>query len=287
MASAFMSRMEVMANNQQRMLELFMGQSSGNGSGGNPRALAAIMNTGQASRRMPTMLFEDVQLPTTPRTNGGGVLALQLGSLDPETPPWSNQSPPEAMPVQSNGIAGASDAAAIVLSGGAAMPPLQPPGLAGASGDAAIVPSGSAVASKTALADLNDMLSILGERKVEKDAVAAAAKAEAMSRKGEGKGKAKAKAEAGAKGEGKGKAKAKAKAGAKDKGKCKAEAKAGLPPKAKAGAKAGAKAKAKAGAKAGAVVLKFGCGKCRGGVTGCARCRTPGFAGLRWSVDDM
>jgi hypothetical protein len=289
MASAFMSRMEVMANNQQRMLELVMGQCSGSGSGGVPRALAAIMNNSPATRRMPNMQFEEVQPPATPRTDGVGMLALQLNSPEPESPPakWADQSSLGAMPLQFHGLAGAS--------GDAAMP-LQSHGLAGASGDAAIVLSGGAVASSSAIADLNSMLSILGERKVEKDAAKAMAK-------GGGKGKEKLEAEAGnaeakgeGKGEGKGKAKAKAKAGAKGKGKCKAKAKAAptillAPPKAKAGAKAEAKAKAKnkakAGAKAGAVVLKLGCSKCRGGVGGCAQCRNPDFAGLRWSVDDM
>jgi hypothetical protein len=114
MASAFMSRMEVMANNQQRMLELVMGQSSGSGSGGNPRALAAIMNNIPATRRMPNMQFEEIQTPTTPRTHGGGMLAL-LGSLEPESPPasWADQSSPSAMPVQFHELAGASGDAAI------------------------------------------------------------------------------------------------------------------------------------------------------------------------------
>ncbi len=309
MASAFMGRMDVMASAQQRMLEFVMQGGGGSGSGG-PRALAAIMNQGPATRRVPTMQFEGV--PTTPRPQAGGMLALQLGPFDADSPPaaWAVQSPVQglagssgdadsvpsggaAMPLQFHGLAGASGDAAIVPSGGAAMPPLQSHGLAEASGDTAIVPGGSAVANNTAMQDLDKTLSMLGERKVDKDAIAAAAKAKA---KDDRKGKAELGAEAGSatakgKGKGEGKCKAKAKASPKAKAGAKAGAAAKASPKAKAGAKAGAKAKAvnkvKAGAKDGAVLLKLGCGKCRGGVGGCALCRNPDFAGLRWSLNDM
>jgi hypothetical protein len=295
MASAFMSRMEVMASNQQRMLELVMGQCSGPSGANQPRALAAIMNTSPAVRRMPNMQFEEVRTPTTPCSTGGGVLALRLSSLDPASPhaSWSDPSSPGAMPLQFHGLAAGSGESAVVSSGGAAMQPLQSHGLAGASGDTAIVPGGSAVANNTAMQDLDNMLSMLGERKVDKDAIAAAAKAKA---KDDRKGKAELGAEAGSakakgKGKGEGKCKAKAKASPKAKAGAKAGAAAKASPKAKAGAKAGAKAKAmnkvKAGAKDGAVLLKLGCGKCRGGVGGCAQCRNPDFAGLRWSVNDM
>ena len=81
---------------------------------------------------------------------------------------WADQASLGAMPLQFHGLAGAS--------GDAAMP-LQSHGLAGASGDAAIVPSGSAVASKTAMEDLDDMLSMLGERKVGCRCAAAKSKA--------------------------------------------------------------------------------------------------------------
>ena len=104
--------------------------------------------------------------------------------------------------------------------------------------------------------DLDSMLSMLTERKVDKRA------AVAMS-KGDGKGASDDHPVA----KGKAKAKAKAKGSAKSKNKGQAKS----------------KGKAKTKSTGGDVVL--GCSKCRWSASGCGQCRKPGFAGHRWSVD--
>jgi hypothetical protein len=259
MASMMFQRMEAMATNQQRLMEMAMtGAVTGAGHRANPRPLAALAGSSPLMlRKLPTMAV------------GGPCLALGDASSDASgTPPPKAArltitvgSPTSVIPGSEDTLVGVEDHEED-----------------GAEAD-----------------DLAKMLDMMAERKAAAAAAAAAIKSknkttgdatgegtgEGIGHAGaaKGKGKGKTKSTGDGTGEGIGDAdKGNGKGHGKGKGKTKSSGKLTLKIKAKPQAKVLAKAVNKA-----AAPDVLGCSKCRWGKGGCKQCKNPKFSGLRFS----
>jgi hypothetical protein len=253
MANTFMSRIESMANQQQRMMEIMVGGGTGHVNNA-PRSLLALANGDVASsvRRVPAFAF-------------GSQLALPDNA--PVAPPAAATQPlePFAIVVPPAAVAPQLAQLACVAQPAAAAPPAR----ASATQDVQEMLDMLSVRNngkKQNKGKKQNTLAIEGEAEAEEAADAHPAPAKAA------QPKAKAAPPPA-------KAKAKAKAAPLNKAAPPpAKAKAAPPPaKAKA-----APPSAKAETKAAPGVL--GCSKCRWGKGGCAQCRNPEFNGFRYSV---
>ncbi len=268
MANTFMSRIESMANQQQRMMELMVGGTAYGGLS-RPRSLLALANSDVASstRRVPSFAFSSqLALPD----NAG----VAPGVVPPEL---AHVAPPAAR-------------LALVASPAADAPPAAELTLV-------TTPAASAPQSRvSAVADVQEMLGMLSGRNDGKKQSKADAKKNILAiEEGTDETPAPAKAAAKAAPPKANAAPPKAKAAlakADATAKADAKAKAASPPaKAKAApmnvkAKAAPPAKAKAApppakAKAAAAPKVLGCSKCRWGKGGCTQCRNPDFNGIR------
>jgi hypothetical protein len=271
MANTFMSRIESMANQQQRMMEIMVGGGTGNVSTG-PRSLLALANGDHASaiRRVPAFAF-------------GSQLALPDNVSAP--PQFAPVAPPAAAAQQLEQLAIVVPPAAMapqlaqlpcVAQPAAATPPTR----ASAAQDVKEMLDMLSVRNdgkKTTKGRKTKTLAIEGEAEAEETADAHPAPAKAAPPKAKAVPKASpVKANA---------APINAKAAPAKASPVKAKA---APPLAKAKA-APPPANAKAAPppakeKANAAPRVLGCSKCRWGKGGCAQCRNPEFNGFRYSV---
>ena len=265
MASMMFQRMEAMATNQQRLMEMAMtGAVTGAGHRANPRPLAALAgSTPLMLRKLPTMAL------------GGPCLALGDAASDASgTPPPKAARLTIEVGSPTSVIPGSEDTLVSVEDNEED----------GAEGD-----------------DLAKMLDMMADKKAATAAAAAANKSKnkttgdttgegtvegighAGATKGKGRGKGKSKSTGDGTGQGTGEgigdaAKGKGKGIAKGKGKTKSNGKSTLKIEAKPKAKVLSKAVKKAAAPG-----VLGCSKCRWRKGGCAQCKNPEFTGLRFS----
>ncbi len=261
MASMMFQRMEAMATNQQRLMEMAMtGGVAGAGHRANPRPLTALAgHTPLMLRKLPTMAL------------GGPCLALGDASSEASDTP-----PPKAARLT------------IEVGSPTSVIPGSEDTLVGGEDDEE---------DGAEAAHLATMLDMMAEKKAAAAAAAAANKGKkkttgdatgedtvegighAGAAKGKGKGKGKTKSTGEGTGEGIGDAaKGKGKGTGKGKGKTKSNGKSTLKIKAKPKAKVLSKAVNKA-----AAPDVLGCSKCRWRKGGCAQCKNPEFTGLRFS----
>jgi hypothetical protein len=270
MAKTFMSQIESMANQQQRMMELMVGGTARGGLG-HPRSLLALANSDVASsvRRVPGFAFaQQLALPDNALVEHEGVA-------------------PEVVPPELAHVAPPAAQLALVASPAAVAPPA-------ALLTHVVTPAASASSSRvSAAADVQEMLNMLsGRNDGKKQAKEKTKKTTLAIEEGADVNLAPPKAPAKA-------APPKAKAAPAKAAPLKvkaappilkaeaapppAKAKA-APPNAKAKAAPPAKAKAApptAKAKAAAAPKVLGCSKCRWGKGGCTQCRNPDFNGIR------
>jgi hypothetical protein len=255
MAAMMFQRMEAMATNQQRIMEMAMTGASHRAS---PRPLAALAdNSPLTFRKLPTIAI------------GGSCLALGDASAD------SSGTPPPKLARRSFEVVS---------------PTSEIPGA-----DDTLEGEEETVEDCAEDAELAKMLDMMAARKAANsrktkstgdasgEGTVEALPAAAAKGKGQGKGKAKSIQGTGggigdagnAKGNGKGKGKTKSNG--------KSNGKVTLKTKAKAKAKMLPKAVNKAAAPAAGQALVLGCSKCRWSKDGCAQCKNPKFKGLRFS----
>jgi hypothetical protein len=251
MASMMFQRMEAMATNQQRLMEMAM---TGAVHRANPRPLAALAGSSQLMlRKLPTM------------TVGGPCLALGDAASDASgTPPPKAPRLTDEVASPTSVIPGTED----TMDGGE-----------------------DNEDDGAEAADLAKMLDMMAEKKAAAVAAAAANKGkkkttgdatgegtvEDIGQAGAAKGKGKGKTKTTGDGTGEGIVEGTGVAG-KGKGKTKSNGKLTLKIKAKPKAKVLAKAVSRAVAP-----HVLGCSKCRWSKGGCSQCRKPAFMGLRFS----
>ena len=266
-AMMFMQRMETMASQQQRLVEMVT--SGGTAGGGLSRMASVASLEDRAQRPFGLQMLPPMVDPATPRM-AGHVEML------PDSPPAVGTPPP-----MQAGVRPSLEVFTPPPLHADTPPPLPPPLQAAAPQPASGVDN-----------PIENMLAALTTRNAETRAAATAkAKAKAMDAKAAAAPPpppAKA-AAAAAKCKAKGKAKGKAKAvGGGVPLLALPPPAAALPPPAKAGkAKAhkAAKAKEKAVGKVGGPPGTLGCAKCRWTVAGCAQCKNPDFRGFRWNAE--
>mgnify|MGYP000099285420 CR=1 FL=1 len=249
MASMMFQRMEAMATNQQRLMEMAMtGAASGSVHRANPRPLAALAGSSPLMlRKLPTMAV------------GGACLALGDVSSD------AGGTPPPKLTFPGSDDVGGEDHE----EGGAEAEDLAK--MLDMMAERKAAAASAAAANKGNKKTTGDAT---GEGAVEDIGHAGVAK-------GKGKGKTKSIGDGTGEGTGEGigdAAKGQGKGIGKGKGKTKSNGKSTLKIKAKPKAKVLSKAFNKAAAPG-----VLGCSKCRWSKGGCTQCKNPEFTGLRFS----